>query len=309
MNNCVFVRVDNRKYVTKRERAKSYLCKCFNKVRIEKYKNGIIVLIPSNYLKNKQRIRRQVEKVFLKEKNSYIIYSKGIEETLNCSKILRKYTGKILMKKLIFQIIELIYSIVPGRTELDDIYVFLNAYSPENIRIIEEFVSKFKNVNIITSNISKFKILEKKYEREGILITVSNNKRKSAVKAGVIVNVDFDNKSFNKYVINTNAIVINLNNEKNMGNSHFNGIIVNNYNIVYKNVKDYVEEFFGEIDLKFWLEYKMDEIGETFVEELLTQKQIEIGQLIGIRGVLSPKEIEKNYKVFKNQYKKSSINY
>ena len=310
MNNCVFVRVDNRKYVTRAEKAKLCIYKCFNKVRIEKHKRGIIILIPLNYLKDKKKIRKQIEKIFLKEKNSHIIYANGIEEDLNCSKILRNYTGKILMKKLVFQIIESIYNIVNERVELDDIYVFMNEYNIENLRIIDELVNMFKTVNIITSSIFKFKVLEKKYEREGILITVSNNKRKSAIKAGIILNVDFDNKSFNKYCINSNAIVINLNKEKITENSYFNGVIVNDYNIeINEDEKVYVEEFYGKIDFKMWVEFMMEEMKENAVDELIEKNQIKINKLVGIRGVISSKEIENNYKIFKNLYKKSSINY
>ena len=310
MSNCVFVRVDNREFATRKEKIKSYFGRLFYKIRIERCKDGIIILLPTNYKKYKRRIRRQVEKNFLKEKQLHVIYAEEIEQELNCSELLKKYTGKILMKKLIFQIIELIYNIVHERKEMDDIYVFLNEYSVENLKIIDECVNKFKNVNLITSNITKFKRLERKYEKEGILITVSNNKRKGATKAGIIINVDLDNKSFNKYNINSNAIIINLSKEKNFGTSNFNGVIINDYNIKM-NIDEtvYMEEFYGNINLKMWLEYKTEELEASLCNELIKEKQVKINQLIGIRGIIEPKEIQNNYKIFKNLNKKSTINY
>ena len=101
-----------------------------------------------------------------------------------------------------------------------------------------------------------------------------------------------------------------MNKEKITENSYFNGVIVNDYNIeINEDEKVYVEEFYGKIDFKMWVEFMMEEMKENAVDELIEKNQIKINKLVGIRGVISSKEIENNYKIFKNLYKKSRINY
>ena len=45
----------------------------------------------------------------------------------------------------------------------------------ENIKILAE---NYKNLNIVTNHIEKFKKLEDKFMENGIMITIGNNKRK-----------------------------------------------------------------------------------------------------------------------------------
>ena len=49
----------------------------------------------------------------------------------------------------------------------------------ENIKLLAK---KYTNMNIVTNHIEKFKKLEKQLQEEGIIITITNNKKKILMK-------------------------------------------------------------------------------------------------------------------------------
>ncbi len=58
----------------------------------------------------------------------------------------------------------------------------------------------------------------------GIAITITNNKRKSLLKAKIIINMDFDEELINSFNLNSKALVIQLNKEIYIKSKLFNGI-------------------------------------------------------------------------------------
>ena len=48
------------------------------------------------------------------------------------------------------------------------------------------------------------------YEKEGILIIISNNQKKSLVKSQIILNIDFNKEVLNRYKINENAVTVSI---------------------------------------------------------------------------------------------------
>lgn len=140
--------------------------------------------------------------------------------------------GKVLLKFLIYDVI----SYIANESELDisDLEVsFLtnsnNEIVLENIKLIS---GKIKNLNIITNRIEKFKKLEDYlYEELGIMIKVSNNRKKALSKTNIIINVDFPNELLNRYSIPDNCIIININGNININSKKFNGVNINGYKL------------------------------------------------------------------------------
>ena len=94
-------------------------------------------------------------------------------------------------------------------------------------------------MGIVTNHISTFKRIEEKlYRNNGILITVTNNRRRSLLKSNIIINVDFPKELLNKFTINDNATIINIEEESKIKKKRFCGKVINNYEI---NVIDYKE--------------------------------------------------------------------
>lgn len=150
---------------------------------------------------------------------------------------------------------------------------------------IRKIAKEYKRVNIITNHISKFKNIEKQIlENEGIMITVANNKRKSLAKTKIILNVDFPTELINKYNINEEAIIINLQGNVKINSKRFNGININDYEITYSNddifFEDYnvIEKYYKK-DIYEALIYKKQPF-ENIMKKIRKDK-VKIAQLIG----------------------------
>ena len=72
-------------------------------------------------------------------------------------------------------------------------------------------------------------------EKDGIMVTVTNNKKKSLVKSNVILNYDFPTELINKYRINESATIVNVKRPIKITQKRFNGVTVNDYEIEYRN--------------------------------------------------------------------------
>lgn len=72
-----------------------------------------------------------------------------------------------------------------------------------------------KSLNVISENYIKFNYLEKElYEKKGIAIQLTNNRKKSMLKSDIIINLDFNEEELKKCKIKKDSIIINVNNKK-----------------------------------------------------------------------------------------------
>lgn len=287
-----YIRCDNRNYEKVREKVARFLRKIFVKVKYENIKNGEIIVIPEYKKYNKiisKRIIAQLNLYIKEHQIDYFAFEENlqfIEKKIISSNILN---GKFLMKEIILKILEYIFEINKQSINLENVYIFVNKYTKSNIYMIEQLVSKFKTVNIITENLKNYRRLESTLYNEGILITVSNNKRKSARNAKYIINIDFEKESFEKYNINMNSIIINITNELIFFEKTFKGVLVNNFEIcINEDYKEYIKEFYGNINSKIYLEsilYSGKEYLEK-AERLYMEYDAKILALTGVRGTL-----------------------
>ena len=78
----------------------------------------------------------------------------------------------------------------------------------------------------------KFKRIEDQIlEEDGLIITITNNKKKSLAKSEIILNIDFPKELLNKYNIYENAIIVNICGSIKIDKKRFNGLIINDYEI------------------------------------------------------------------------------
>lgn len=300
-SNCKvgYIRYNDRKYEKLKEKSANIFRKIFIKVIIENIDNGIIIVIPKyKFIKStnklvKKRIINQIKKYIKYENVEYIILEqnlKFIRKEFNQTNILN---GKYLMKNIIFKLLEYIYNIKNKNIKLENIYIFVNEYTKNNIGIIEMLARKCKTVNIVTENLKYFRKLEDFLYNEGILITVSNNKRKSAKNAKMIINMDFNKDTFERYTINMNSIIINLTNEKIFFENTFRGICINNFEMnINENVRCFYKEFYGNIEESLYLESIILNKGYKYAEDQYEENKSEISNLIGIRGKIQNNEFQ-----------------
>lgn len=194
-------------------------CKiCLN---LEKYKN-IKKLI-------KKLIKNEWQNVVLSKE---LLENIDLVNNLNANNI-NIFDGRWLEKYLTIEILDYIVMKKSIKKEETEIAITVNQITDFCLEIIKILSKQYKRLTVVTNHIEKLrKIEEEIYEKEGILIVISNNQKKSLIKPSIILNIDFNKQLLNKYKINENAIILNLEGDMRIEEKRFNGINVNDYEIV-----------------------------------------------------------------------------
>ncbi len=229
-------------------------------------------------IEDKIIINKKVEKINKKDINKIniilnnmkcnkVIISKklkdnGILKNSLYSNNINIVNGKILYKMLLEKIIEttcLNNNINPKECQISFTVNYLDSNITQTIKNISK---TFKSLNIVTNNINSFKQLKENfYYNEGIIITVTNNKRKALLKSALIVNYDFPEDLINKYSIYDNSIIINTEEPINIHKKRFNGKMINDYNIILKKNSD-IEI---ELQKKKYQKFDIKDLAEVFI--------------------------------------------
>ena len=239
-------------YIEKNDKP-NWLEKTFNIIKIQR---NTIMLPINETTKEKQieKIAKKTQKISKQISSSKkIILSKKMKKEEKYINYLNTYgfeiaNGRWLFEVLLTDIVD--YAVENQKMEKVNISILINDLTDIELENIKILAKKYNTINIVTNHIEKFKNLEKKLGEQGIIITITNNKKKSLMKSQIIVNVDFPKELINKYRINENAVVINVKKSLKIVQKRFNGLTVNDYEIDFKNdICD--EKFFSEsYDLK-----------------------------------------------------------
>lgn len=209
--------------------------------------------------------------------------NKELMENLNICNI-NIFDGKWLYRYILIEIIEYILKCKNEKKENTEISILVNYIDDVVIENIKIFAKIFKRVNIITNHIEKLKKIEENlYEEDGIIITVSNNKRKSLVKSKLILNLDFSNELINKFKIFDEAIIISIEEEIKINIKRYLGIIVNDYEIILPNELDLIEEYSTK-EVFESLIYRKDSFFN--IREQIEKNGVIIKELIGRNGII-----------------------
>lgn len=201
------------------------------------------------------RLATKTARIIRRRSNSKkVVLSKKMKEQENFINLLINeqleiQDGKWLFEILLPQITE--YVIEEKKIEKSEISVLINDVTEVEIENIKKLARKYKTINIVTNHREKFQRIEKDLnESEGIILTVANNKRKSLLKSQIILNIDFPTELINKYNINDNAILVNVKIKANITKKRFEGTIINDYEIDYRDDLKENEKFCNN---KYWL--------------------------------------------------------
>ena len=291
-----FVRKDNRQYEKWFEKKLKILRKAFVRVKVEHVDNDVIILIPKYKKYNRivsKLISSQINKYVGKFKIKELVFEQELEFIKKKINIQQFLNGKLIMKNSLIKIFSYMFNINKKNINLEDVYVLVNEYNKENMYIINELIESFKTVNIITENIRRFKRLENQLFDLGVLITVSNNKRKSLRNATYIINIDFDKNKIMLYNIKSNSTIINLTDENIELKSNFNGVLINNIELQIDKDKDcFINEFYGNINKKIFIETRIKKNNRNleYIKKISQEYSVKISELIGIRGKLENNE-------------------
>ena len=227
-------------------------------------------------------IKKEIANVVLSKE---FYENKNLISALNSNNI-KIFNGRWLEKYLSIQIIDYIIMQKQIKKEETEIAITVNQITDLSVEIIKILAKGYKRLTVITNHIEKLKNIEKElYDKEGILIIVSNNKKKSLLKPQIILNMDFNKEILNKYKINENAIIINLEGDMKIEDKRFNGVNVNDYEIDIGREEVIWRQNFKNYRIKDLLEAVLY-MKDTFesISTKIRKNKVSIKELYGING-------------------------
>ena len=271
----------------------NFIFRLFNIIQLQEDK--IILPIDENKISSKkaQRLAQKTKKILDKTISKKIVISEKIQKQEKYVNLLHTYSLEIVKGKWLFELLSCkILDYILERKEMKKeetaVSILMNDLTENMLSNIREIIKEYKRVNIITNHIEKFRKIEKQIlEKDGIMITVGNNKKKGLSKAKIILNVDFPSELINQYNIYENAIIVNIRGNVKIAKKRFNGITINDYEIAFRN-----EE---ELDYDKKTKYRTCEIYEAQVNKKqpfqeimkkIEKDQVKITKLFGINTVL-----------------------
>lgn len=189
-----------------------------------------------------EKLAMKTKKIIQKYSNSKkIVLSKELQNEQLYINYLNSYglenqNGRWLFEILLPEVVE--YIINKKKIEKINISIMINDLTDIEFENIKTLARKYKNINIVTNHMEKFKNLEKQLqEDEGIIITITNNRKKSLMKSKIILNIDFPQELINKYNVQDEAIIVNIKRKTKINKKRFNGLIINDYEIDFRDDK------------------------------------------------------------------------
>lgn len=252
--------------------------------------NKIILPVNRENIVNKKtkKIADKAVKILNQTNCNKVIISKNIkryEDFMNYlfSNNIDIVEGKWLFEVLEYDIIKYIQEKKNLKKEDLTIAILINRITEISLYNLKKIAKEYKKVNVITNHIEIFKKVEKQIlDEEGIMIAVSNNKRKSLVNAKIILNVDFPQELINKYNIYDEAIIVNIQGNIRITKKRFNGMCINDYEIKVNNkaeLDEVEEKFFSVKDVYEANLYKKQPIDN--IIRKLERDKVEILELEG----------------------------
>lgn len=241
-------------------------------------------------LEKGKNIRKVINKLINNEATNVVLSkelskNKDLINALNANNI-KVFDGRWLEKYISFEILDYVIEQKVLKKQETEIAITTNEITDLSIEIIKVLAKQYKRVTVVTNYINKLRKIEKEiYEKNGILIVVSNNQRKSLLKPQIILNLDFNKEVFNKYKINENALIINLEGDMKILTKRFNGININDYEIEVGKEENIWRENMKNFKNKDLLEAVLY-MKDTFqnIRSKIAQNKISIKEVFGING-------------------------
>ncbi len=272
-----------------------YIIYIFKKVFcILTIKNNKMCILPYKKIRNKLTISI-ITKILVKSTKSvvlsnYLINMQDLNNQLYNNDIYI-YRGTTLKYYLIYNIIDYISKIKKEDTISQEVHILINNLNEITKNSIIHLSKKFKRINIVTYKINNFTKISDYLESLGIAITVTNNKRKSLLKAKFIVNFDFDEDMLNSFNINRKAIIIEMNKEVRPKSKLFSGINILDFQMVYDSIFDDSKSIeYKNFSKNILYEESMRGKKYDDVIRKIEEDNLRIVNLIGRNGIINNKE-------------------
>lgn len=224
------------------------------------------ILLPKRLLKFNNRKREKVFNNLNSVINLYkfdtIIFEKEIKKISNY----HSENDKINLGEHLLKIIE--YIIEKKKLDTDiSIAIMVNNFTGNIKNTIYQLAIKYKHLSIVTDRLNTgLKTQEYINNKYGIILKVSNNKRKALKNAKLILNIDMDSVMLNQYTILDDAILMNLNEKVEIKSKRFSGLNLNKIEFsILKSKK-------GEIEGKYNINCDKYDVEDFRVKEIRIEK-------------------------------------
>ena len=232
-----------------------------------------------------EKTLRKIENIVRKNINTNIILSRRIKEIASNKENTKIYqnVNKIIKNNKESKNIyidfarEVIKSIIERKKQIPEeqsLSILIDTKDYNNTQLINELMTQYKMINIVTSNRKQFESLEEEAEQNFEPISVLNNKRKSLSDAKYILNVDFSGDKIAEYCINRTAIIFNIANTKIDKLIYFDGNIINNVKLVSNGEFELQDEY--DIQREKWIKAVREKIEKNEYELIGNRGNIEI---------------------------------
>lgn len=216
--------------------------KIFSLLTIIEKDNKMIVIIPE---RDSEKISEKKLEKYAKKINNHmydktnqilVLENKLQSETFknllyanNC-KILE---GRWLFSFLLPKVLEYISEKQEIQSKNIEIAILINDNREKALKTIIQLAKEVRMINIVTCDIDKFRKLEEYlYETMGIVVRITNNRKKALLKSNIIFNYDFPEEMLNQYIIPKKAVVVSLPGKIKIYTKRFSGINANFYRVL-----------------------------------------------------------------------------
>lgn len=209
------------------------------KFNIVKMKNNEIILPIVEEMKSKQifKLETKTKKLLEKTNCRKLVLSKFIKKQEEFCNYLYSDNFDIVDSKWLWEVLSgesLNYIVQKKNLKKQELIVsvLVNQLSEITLQNIKKIANEYKRINVVTNHIDKWKKIEEEIlEQQGIVLTITNNKKKSLLKSNLILNIDFPTELINQYQIKDDSIIINIQGNVFIKKKRFSGICINDYEI------------------------------------------------------------------------------
>ena len=249
----------------------SYIKRFFKKIQRKENKIIINTNLKKMKVENKLKLAKKINNILVNERCRQIVIQKRLKKDIEFINLLNSLGIKICSSKWLFKKCTEIIIDKINLEEKSEISICINYIDDLSEKLIDSFARKFKRINIVTNYIGKYKNIEKRlYEDDGIIVNITNNKKKSLAKSSLILNIDFPKEIINKFTIFGEANIISWEDGIKINKKRFNGKIIDNVKFIFEE-DDEIKQFLKTNELEDFEEADICEM-MSFVPDL----QIEI---------------------------------
>ena len=176
------------------------------------------------------------------------------QEMINFAKKnkLKIMDGKWLLKNMVDQVVEYVVDWKKELWQNQEVTILCQVLDETIMEKIKEICVKVKICNILTKHSKQYQKLEEEvYQTNGIILNVSNNVKRAALKSSVIINFDFSESDLEKCVFSKNACMIQVSRNIDMDKKKFEGKNIISYEIEmpekYLEFQEKLEDFSNKV--------------------------------------------------------------